>query len=116
MSPEQEKKQKLRDWALAVSQGDAPVQADEDLLQSAVAHILKTIPAPTMREIQWEEEKHKNALAYGKNCRVVMLRKLWPGDKISCLVLGSFQPRTIPVEELTPTGERYVLQTVDNQS
>lgn len=113
MTPEMERKQKLRSWAVSILQSDQPADA---LVVEAAKFIEEEIPALTMKDIRWDDEKHSSALARGNNCMVVMLRWVWPGDKIKCLVLGSYKERYIPVEELTPTGEKYVLQAVDNQS
>lgn len=112
MTPEMERKQKLRSWAVAITQDDQPADA---FVLAAAEFIKKEIPALTMEDIRWDEEKHKYAIANCPSRRVVMLKKQWSGHAIECLVLGSYRVEQIPVEELTPTGEQFVLQTVDNQ-
>ncbi|UBI10015.1 hypothetical protein LA324_05240 [Corynebacterium coyleae] len=110
MAPEMGHKQKLRSWALSITQGTEEV---DDLTLAAAEFIKEAIPALTMKDIKWDDDKHSLGIARAPGKRVVMLSKPWSGKSIKCLVLGSYNEEYIPVEDLTPTGEKIVVQTVD---
>ncbi|EGT5788778.1 hypothetical protein A9D03_13545 [Corynebacterium striatum] len=84
-------------------------------IQAAANFILANIPAPTMAEVEWDDDKHFLAEAehpdFGK---VIMLGKSWVHEQIDILV-NNDQGIGFQLEypaDLTPTGRRYTLTEV----
>lgn len=112
-------KEKLREWAQTISQEGGKmgrIEVDFDSVMAAANYIKETIPAPTMDEVGWDDEKHRFAVAkrgipYGEDAYdVLMLGKRMNSDRIRCLDLESLQTVDVFDDELTPTGKKYVLQ------
>ncbi|MCG7247476.1 hypothetical protein MHK03_05995 [Corynebacterium simulans] len=106
--------QLARQWAEQVQQTDAEYERkgrrySGDPMRAAAAYILSHTPAPTMAEVEWDDDKHYLAEAETNGVKVVMLAQ--HGDVIRCIqppnaggiVVG------LPRQELTPTGRRYTL-------
>lgn len=107
-------KEKLREWAQAVSQEDdsaGRMLVDIASVKAAADYIKETLPEPTMDEIVWSDDKHLFAVARdGDGAEVVMLRYSHSGDTIFCINLVTKTAYWEWDDELTPTGERYIRQ------
>ena len=107
-------KEKLREWAQAVSQEDdsaGRMLVDIASVKAAADYIKETLPEPTMDEIGWSDDKHQGAVARGSDGEELVM--LWPstsGDAIYCLDLVTKSACWEWDDELTPTGERYIRQ------
>lgn len=114
------KAQLARQWAEQVQQFDAEYELtgrnySSDPMRAAAEYILSHAPAPTMAEVEWDDEKHYLAEAehpeWGK---VIMLGEgRTPGfirtirGKENDAFWGTAGPYN-----LTPTGKRYELKEV----
>lgn len=112
-------KEKLREWAQAVLQEDdsaGRMLVDIASVKAAADCILEMMPEPTMDEVEWDDEKHRFAVAKRgipgdeDACDVLMLGKFMNGDHIRCLDLVALRTVDVFDDELTPTGERYIRQ------
>ena len=107
-------KKELREWAQAVSQEDGSagrMSVDIAIVKAAADYIKETLPEPTMDEIGWSDERHRFAVARGdRGEELVMLGPIPRGGKIYCLDLATKQIYWLWDDQLTPTGEKYILQ------
>ena len=107
-------KEQLREWAQKVSQEGGKmgrIEVDFDSVKAAADCILEMMPEPTMDEIGWSDDKHRFAVARGKEGEELVM--LWPGPNngtIYCLNLVTKSVYWEWDDELTPTGERYIRQ------
>lgn len=116
-------KKELRKWARTISVDGAAmgrIEVDFSEVLAAANYILETLPAPTMDEIDWSDDEHKFAVAVrdrsglGPDYNVLMLGRNEYSDYIRCLDLEEMRTLDIFDDELTPTGEKYILQGVGN--
>jgi len=79
-------------------------------IQAAANFILANTPAPTMAEVEWDDDEHHLAGATtGDGLDVVMICNDYDTD---CIITGDgFTPR----DELTPNGKRYELREITNE-
>lgn len=112
-------KEKLREWARTTLQEGGKmgrIEVDFDSVMAAANYIRDTLTEPTMDEIEWDDEKHRFAVAerntsiFEDPYDVLMLGKRMNSDRIRCLDLVTLHVLDIFDGELTPTGEKYVLQ------
>lgn len=107
-------KEKLREWAQAVSQEEdsaGRMLVDIASVKAAADYIKETLPEPTMDEIGWSDDKHRFAVARGNAGEELVM--LWSGPNagsIYCLDLVTKSAYWEWDDELTPTGERYIRQ------
>ena len=111
--------QLARQWAEQVQQTDAEYERkgrrySGDPMRAAAAYILSHTPAPTMAEVEWDDEKHYLAEAeFDGHGPSIMLRET-TSNCISVISGGLVRP-AFP-EELTPTGKRYTLTEVETHA
>ena len=101
--------QLARQWA----ERNKTCEVSSPEIQAAANFILANTPAPTMAEVEWDDDKHYLAEAETPELgKVVMLRKT--GGLIE-FTMKPYTPQTkgaIWPEKLTPTGKRYTLTEV----
>lgn len=112
--------QLARQWAEQVQQTDAEYERkgrrySGDPMRAAAAYILSHTPAPTMAEVEWDDEKHYLAEAEHPGWGKVIMLGMTPVSK----VVRTFTKRegacyfpSVPPKSLTPTGKRYTLTEV----
>ena len=105
--------QLARQWA----EWNKSCEVSSPEIQAAANFILANTPAPTMAEVEWDDDKHYLAEAEHANDYTVMMLKpmrLEPG--IKCLVFhgGDFRIAYSDPKDLTPTGKRYTLTEVQD--
>lgn len=114
--------QLARQWAEQVQQSDAEYERkgrrySGDPMRAAAAYILSHTPAPTMAEVEWDDELHYLAEAkhpsWGK---VIMLYKDPYAQAIHTFTKtdDAYYLPSVPPKSLTPTGKRYTLTEVHN--
>lgn len=116
-------KEELREWARTTLQDGGKmgrIEVDFDSVMAAANYIRDAMTEPRMDEIEWDDEKHRFAVAerctsiFDDPYNVLMLRKNECSDYIRCLDLNGMRTLDIFDDELTPTGERYILQGEHN--
>lgn len=80
-------------------------------IQAAANFILSHIPAPTMAEVEWDDEKHYLAEATHLVYETVLMLGQDSYDAIKFLALNRADSKTVwgQPRDLTPTGRRYTL-------
>lgn len=109
------KAQLARQWAEQVQQFDAEYELtgrnySSDPMRAAAEYILSHAPAPTMAEVEWDDDKHYMAEAeHVREYTVIMLKPMRSEPRIKCLAFhdGDFCIVYSDPEDLTPTGRRY---------
>lgn len=112
-------KAQLREWARTTLREGGKmgrIEVDFDSVVAAANYIRDTMAEPTMDEVEWDDAEHRFAVAerntsiFEDPYDVLMLGKSMNSDRIRCLDLVTLHVLDIFDDELTPTGERYVLQ------
>lgn len=99
--------QLAREWAESVRDSD-PIMSER--AHAAAEYILTHVPAPTMAEVDWDDEKHRGLGAVDEAGQEwVMLQD--DGGYINCIGLD-LNPVGAERGELTPNGKRYELREV----
>ena len=98
------------------SEGQNSQKLDEiDDLHRAIFKALQPKPAPTMAEIEWNDDEHFLAEAEDESCSsVIMLQQSKETGNIQAILKGTIKSYLIyqRPEHLTPTGKRYTLTEV----
>ena len=88
-----------------------------DELDELLNDVLKALPpnpAPTMADIEWNDDKHCMAEAqHPEHGAVIMLTQRSTG-MIACLARGKHDTFIEEAQRLTPTGKRYTLNEEEN--
>ena len=115
--------QLARQWAEQVQQTDAEYERkgrrySGDPMRAAAAYILSHTPAPTMAEVEWDDEKHRFGEAEHPLWRTVIMLEPAEGKMIEVFIphLREFRYRIARRETLTPTGKRYTLTEVETHA
>lgn len=107
-------KEKLREWAQAVSQEDdsaGRMLVDIASVKAAADYIKETLPEPTVDELGWSDDEYRFAVARGKEGGEMVM--LCPGPNVDTIYCFDLSTKSLHWEwddELTPTGERYIRQ------
>ena len=113
--------QLARQWAEQVQQTDAEYERkgrrySGDPMRAAAAYILSHTPAPTMAEVEWDDEKHYLAEAEHADGYTVIMLGAESGVVQSFHYEEVDRARYSDPEDLTPTGKRYTLTEVETHA
>ncbi|OFT33352.1 hypothetical protein HMPREF3169_07820 [Corynebacterium sp. HMSC08C04] len=103
--------QLARQWA----EWNKSYEVSSPEIQAAANFILANTPAPTMAEVEWDNDKHRFAEAeHPDHGEVIMLNVSQRSDKVRIVFnqYGEFYMGYTSPENLTPTGRRYTLTEV----
>lgn len=103
--------QLARQWA----EWNKSCEVSSPEIQAAANFILANTPAPTMAEVEWDNDKHRFAEAeHPDHGEVIMLNVSQLSDKVRIFFnqYGEFYMGYTSPENLTPTGRRYTLTEV----
>lgn len=85
--------------------------------KSEIIAALPPKPAPTMAEVEWDDEKHYLAEAEHPGWGKVIMLGMTPDSKVVRTLTkkdGAFHFPSVPPKSLTPTGRRYTLTEVQD--
>lgn len=101
--------QLARQWA----ERNKSCEVSSPEIQAAANFILSHIPAPTMAEVEWDDEKHYLAEAMDRFGTTVLMLGETDGGNIRCIVpVKRLHEQLTPPDNLTLTGKRYTLTEV----